>query len=378
MEKVKIYLQKKYFDILDFKYFTNKLFWINDYELFEKETKNGQYMKLEYNWRIVYVLLSRENAVESRNAYISQSLITSINYIEKSENKNYNNLEIYYYLIDISNKAKTDFNIFIYRWLETLWIKLLNSKEFLINILPFIDFKDMYNAKILMRKEQNNPSYFEELDDNVNYFIKTFWANGKEAPFNCLVISKLINKPIIIFQIEDNWSASIWKEDIVFLENNNIFVDKENIIKEYERKWLINTDNFKSYRKQWRFKANLLRKFWEKKCYLCWCDIDNVLIASHIHRVADISNDNLLSPDEKFLQSSDWDNWFWLCWTHDLLFENWIIYFDGKKLILNETLLEKLQINFIKNITINYQIHDIHFNDKISIYLEKHKNRVLR
>ena len=36
---------------------------------------------------------------------------------------------------------------------------------------------------------------------------------------------------------------------------------------------------------------NLFKKFGDKKCYLCDCDIDSLIIASHIHRVTDIKND---------------------------------------------------------------------------------------
>ena len=36
---------------------------------------------------------------------------------------------------------------------------------------------------------------------------------------------------------------------------------------------------------------NLFEKFGDKKCYLCDCDIDHMIIASHIHRVTDIKND---------------------------------------------------------------------------------------
>ncbi|RAL55927.1 hypothetical protein BLM37_00040 [Candidatus Gracilibacteria bacterium GN02-873] len=376
MEKVKIYLQKKYFDILDFNYFTNKLFGTTEYELFEKETKNGQYMKLEYNGHIIYVLLSRKD-LASRNAYIAQSISTSLAYIEKEIGTEYFKVDIFYYLIDVSKYAKTDFHIFTYRGLETLGIKMLNNEQFIDRIFPFTNFSDMLNSKNLMKKNQNNPSSFEELNENINFFLKTFGANGKEATFNCLVISKITNKPIIIFQVEDNESISVSKTDKKLLEDHKIFIDQDNFIKEYINKGLISNEKITSFRKQGRFKANLIKKFGEKKCYLCGCDIENIIIASHIHRVTDIENDSTLNTEDKIKQIIDGDNGFWLCANHDKMFEYGIIYFNNNKLIINGKLLEELQENFIKNITINFEINDVHYNDNISNYLKKHKNRVL-
>lgn len=376
MGKVKIYLQKKYFDVLDFKYFTNKIFWINEYEIYEKEKKDGQYMKLEYKWNIVYILLSRIDPDNFRNSYISQSIITSLEHIEL-ESGPFEEQKIYYYLLDISKKVKTNFNIFVYRWLETLWISMLNKFEFWDIINPFITSQDIINSKKIMKKSQNNPSSYEEDEENINFYIKTFWANWKEASFNCLVMSKITNKPIVIFQVEDNESISISESDKIILEKHKIFIDKDKFIKDYINKWLISNEKITSFRKQWRFKANLIKKFWEKKCYLCWCNIENIIIASHIHRVEDISKDILLTDDEKFKQTADWDNWFWLCANHDKLFEYWIIYFDNKKLNINNKLLEEIQEHFIKNITVNFEIQNNHYNEKISNYLEKHKSRVL-
>lgn len=54
---------------------------------------------------------------------------------------------------------------------------MLNNEQFIDRIFPFTNFSDMLNSKNLMKKNQNNPSSFEELNENINFFLKTFGAN---------------------------------------------------------------------------------------------------------------------------------------------------------------------------------------------------------
>lgn len=44
-----------------------------------------------------------------------------------------------------------------------------------------------------------------------------------------------------------------------------------------------------------KFHYNLFKKYGDKKCLLCDCDIDRMIIGAHIHRVTDISNDNTIT-----------------------------------------------------------------------------------
>ena len=150
-------------------------------------------------------------------------------------------------------------------------------------------------------------------------------------------------------------------------------------------------------REQKKYHYNLLQKFKEKKCYLCGCDIEYLIIGSHIHRVTDILHGNL-PENEKQRQIIDGDNGFWLCANHDKLFEWGLIYFDKDKMIIRDTLsefqkkyiydstfyLEKIYKSFNNDKEFNvievddsleFHIQEEHYNDNMKNYLEIHKRR---
>lgn len=357
-------------------YIVNSLYWNEKYNVNFIDRSIGNYLTIESEKKIAYIILTASSwEVEWRNSFLSQFLSTVI---DKYELDNNIDKELCVFLLNTTEYAKTDYNIFIYRCILTYWIKIINLTDLWLNLSPFNSFQDFLNSRKSMIRNNNNSSFFEELQDSINFYLKVFWANWKEAVFLALVISVLSkSKPIVIFQVLDNEAISISETDKSLLERHNIFIDDDKLISEYINSWSISKEKIWPLRKTWKFHSNLLKKFWEKKCYLCWCTIDKTIIWSHIHRVTDIENDSTLNTEDKIKQIIDWDNWFWLCANHDKLFEYWIIYFDNKKLNINNKLLEEIQENFIKDITINFEINDVHYNDNISNYLKKHKNRVL-
>ena len=129
---------------------------------------------------------------------------------------------------------------------------------------------------------------------------------------------------------------------------------------------------------------------------MCNCEIDSLIIASHIHRVTDIKNDKSLTDEEKKKQIIDGDNGLWLCANHDKLFEYGFIYFDNQKMVISNRLNTEQQ-EFVKKITTklsvpktvefivsendvpygtpSFNIVDADFNDNMKHYLELHKTR---
>lgn len=132
------------------------------------------------------------------------------------------------------------------------------------------------------------------------------------------------------------------------LKKNGFSFGEDIIENEFNKVDLTATE--KDLRNQPAFRLNLFKKFGDKKCYLCDCDIDNMIIASHIHRVTDIKHDVKLTDDEKKKQIIDGENGLWLCANHDKLFEFGLIYFDDKKLVVTEK-LQNYQQKYIKRIT---------------------------
>ena len=159
----------------------------------------------------------------------------------------------------------------------------------------------------------------------------------------------------------------------------------------------------KDSRNQLEFMKNLMNKFGntdKKECYLCHCDIQNLIIASHIHRICDINKLDIPFKDRRSM-AVDRDNGLWLCANHDKLFEYGFIYFENDRMIISDRLNNE-QKQFVKNITFNtssreiqnnlgmiaeesvkynynedFYINPEHYNENMHKYLEIHKKRVL-
>ncbi|MFT4326189.1 MAG: HNH endonuclease, partial [Candidatus Woesearchaeota archaeon] len=124
-----------------------------------------------------------------------------------------------------------------------------------------------------------------------------------------------------------------------------------------------------------KFHYNLFKKYGDKKCYLCECNTDKIIVGAHIHRVTDIKKDSSIDDDEKGRQVIDGDNGLWLCSNHDKLFEWGVIYFDNDTLTINLEEVTESQKRFIEELTTNSQIETKHFNKNMNNYLLKHRSR---
>ena len=353
--------------------------------------KNGRYIKLIKENEVHYICLSAsETEYKGRNSFLTQYLGTAFGRFKLETNKN-KKFEIY--LLMTSEKAFVNYQKFIYRCCKTLQINLLNINEI---ILPFSTYKEIKNVRsqISDRNTGNNSSYFSDTGDFVEFFAKCYGANGKESVFLAMVVRQLTDKKIVIYQVEDHGQKKLSSIDKEILEKNG-FIFGEDIISEEFNRIDLNI-NEKDLRNQPAFRLKLFQKFGDKKCYLCDCDIDNLIIASHIHRVTDIKNDILLTDEEKKKQIIDGDNGFWLCANHDKLFEYGLIYFDNRKLLISNKLNSEQQ-KYIRNITsklsipqltsymtaeesvpygnIVFNIRDCDFNENMKKYLDLHKLR---
>ena len=363
----------------------------SEYEIEYEERSNGRYIKLEENDEVHYVCLSaNEDEYDGRNSFLSQYLGTAFCRYEASQEDN-KKMEVY--LLMKNDKAFTAYQKFIYRCCKTLQINLLNIEE---TIFPFSTYKEIKNVRSQTsdRNTGNNSSYFSDTGDFVEFFAKCYGANGKESVFMAMVVKQLTDKKIVIYQVEDHGQRSLSAPDKEILIANGFEFGEDIISEEFNRVNLEAAE--KDLRDQPAFRLNLFKKYGDKKCYLCDCDIDSLIIASHIHRVTDIKNDNTLTDEEKKKQIIDGDNGLWLCANHDKLFEYGLIYFDNKKLVISNRLNTEQQ-NFVKEITTklslpkiegfmvaeeeipygvpSFNIGDVDFNDNMKHYLELHKYR---
>ena len=371
---MKVFVRKRYKEELSLNVVNNILTILHKplIENVEYINGNGRCVIIENKNEKIYVIVSRENA-DARNAFLAQYIPTVLSeFIEDS----YINKKIYIYLLDTSEKAKTNFIIDTYRVAKTLGINILNEKDLKMSpIMPYMTFRDWKYAKTDRQNynSANNSSYAMEEENQYTIFGKLYGANGKDASFTACQLAKIAekeNKILNFVQVKEHGTESVSSTDRKLLEYYKVNISDGAIILKDRQ-----VHDRSTCRKQDEFKFNLLEKYGTKKCYLCGCDIEQNIIASHIHRVTDIDHSNLSDMDKR-LQAVDADNGFWLCANHDKMFEYGIITFDyNGNLVISPTMKEN-QINFINNITDVMKIKDEHFTKKLLDYLMIHNKRV--
>lgn len=355
---------------------------------------SGQYIKLKIADTIKYICLSRKIASESRNAFILQNFPSAYQHYleEKNPKKTFE-----YYIRDFST-SHPPFAIFSYKLLLTGGIKILNLDKVKVSekailfdyTTPFNDYKQMrtYRLSLSKRNSSNNSTTFEENDDEISVYGKSYGANGRETTAICLALSRLVpGKNIKLYNVNEtdkNHLADIDPANRYILENIGVELNDDRM--DFES----NDERVIAKRNTRLFHYNLLQKYKEKKCYLCGCDIEKVIQGAHIYSSTDILHSSV-SEEEKTNQIVDADNGIWLCANHHLLFDYLLIYFKERYLYASDT-LNKNQIEYIKNsITqgyffndekipkgenfLGFKINDFDFNSNMQQYLLKHTTR---
>lgn len=403
------------------------------YEIVWEDRKDGLYFIVETKTEKKWIALSADYTrikedSGSTNAYFVQFIpMTIVNYFF-DQSKKKKSIELYLKGIE-HPRAKTKAQQVYYRLAKTIGIKILNEFELNETIQknikkPFQNISEWKLARMRSSSSNrsNQPSYLVENEDDYIFYGKTFGANGRESIFLLYVLAHLAqkeHKKIYLYEVNDNGTNAIEssleeskKFKSMLLKLNIIYyADSVEYIKSEETGEL--DDSNKNARHQAEFIKNLLLKFNVKRdlegnivrdkkknpiiiddikrCYLCGCDIQKLIIASHIHRITDI-NHSRCPFDKKRAMAVDGDNGLWLCANHDKLFEYGFIYFQGNKLVISEELLED-QKQYVEFLTYQVRnkidlwnqlidrdeqlltIQDCHYNPQMHHYLEIHKKR---
>lgn len=319
-----------------------------------------------------YITLSPYGRVVSRNSYF-QSIPTAFSkYLENSLTAPKKSNFCFYFLPCKGNN-KTLYMRFFYRVLSTIGVEFINPNIGLkgVTYSPFQTIQEIISARNTNR-EQNRANYSTFItDEGENYHIygKTFGANQKETAMLCMAICKVSDKPVILFQITDNDSKQLSKNDISAIEKYaqiqqtepiNILDDCCDFIKQ-EDDTITPIQQQESLRDP-RFIYNLLEKSdGHKKCALCSCEIDSIIQGAHIYPVAAIKKRKDLTYQERLRLATDKDNGLWLCENHHKLFDRALIRFDNGKVKFNET-LDDNSIAFIHTITTTSTLNDTIYN----------------
>lgn len=387
------------------------------------------------------------------NTYFAQGSNKIFSYY-LNEKDNNPNLKLFFYMLDLDHSHPHDkFNLMIYRKLATLGFDVLNideinfdefvemgfSVEEIRDNIKYISFNKFVNdlSYISSRNSGNVPSYMkcidysydasEETDEDIEgdfvstenleyiYTFKTLSAEGYDSfitMWTLEVLAKAENKNIKYLFAPETYNFRLGQEVPKITDGFTgpliSLMEKVGIAQEWEttdevrqqiNREINQYETLKAkgkIRNQELFKNNMRRKGIQTKCYLCGCEIENILEAAHLWGVADIKNSSaqeindvlardhmkdLIDPEsghatepyyKKYVLANSGDNGIWLCSNHHGLFDSNFYCFDsedGKVLVkLNANDIDK---TFFDLCTTNKQLPDEILSLKTKEFLSK-------
>lgn len=389
----------------------------------EKKEQDGQYITIEYNNKdgvtgIHYVFFSYEFPQKTRNGYIVSKLPISYRTYCKDANKN-KSFNIFLLCVTLTDDmdendyavypdsvtsfdqvsyAVSDYQTFAYKICRTLNINIINYNQLdwsqnraneVEAQTPFKSVKKMKVFRNKMVRSQNKSSYIIENADDTIIYGKTFGNNGFEIILMAAAAKAITKGEVYLWQIKDTNRLDAADRDAKPITNENLELLRELGIECFDelRDYTPNEEALVdgNARNQAEFMKNLMTKYGsdEKRCYLCNCNIQKMIIASHIHRVCDI-NKETIPFEQKRAKAISGDNGLWLCANHDKLFEYGLIYFDenGLMQVSNSNDLTEEQKVYVEGITMpnnsdnNSVVIEEHlFTDKMKEFLSIHRHR---
>lgn len=341
----------------------------NEYqdEFLDRSYNKGRIAIMQYNDMVYYISFS-ELQISGRNSSV-QSVPTAYNMFYSNP---YPKKRLFYYFLNVDGNAETDYQILIYRLMNTIGFEFLNaSNELMYRIKPFISVEDIiFNRKINSGRNRSNNSTFITKGSNgeIEIFGKTYGANKYETSMFCYALSKLWQPGQIIKLYE------VLEGDLKELPESSLNVIRQmgviNIIPTdmtLERKIFNSNNNLRSP----RYVLNLFNKLGNKHCSLCNCEIPELIQGAHILPIAAIKRMSGLSMEEKLKIALDGENGLWLCENHHKMFDEGMITFDKEGQLCVKNDLDRRHLIFI-NESIKYKVLPQQFlSDKFLWYLNQ-------
>ena len=301
----KVLQQKKY----DLKYVDNA--YVDSH--LEKGPNKGRLAILYYQGAVHYITFSEKN-IGGRDSSV-QSVGPA--YERFLRNKG---TQFHYYFLNKAH-AETDYQLFMYRLMESIGVNFLNGK-----FAPFTSLDDVYFFRKSNRdkgKANDNPSYItKENADTFEVYGKVYGANKYAVFMICYAMSKIAspNQNIFLYEMQDKGLRELPKPALNVLKQcSNVIIEKTD--QSMDRKVIESDDN--NIRNP-RFIYNLLKNLGEKKCAFCTCDIPEIIDGAHILEIASIKKENI-SKEKKIKKAVDPYNGLWLCKNHHKLFDSGFI-----------------------------------------------------
>lgn len=291
----------------------------------EKSYNKGRMAIMQYKGTVSFISFS-ETEIGGRNSSV-QSVPTAFNIFFSNP---YPQKRLYYYFLNVSGNAETDYQILIYRLMNTIGFKFLNANENLRRrIQPFNSVEDIiFHRKSNTRRNRSNNSTFitKSHAGEIEIYGKTYGANKYETSLICYALSSLWHsgQHIKLYEVLEGDLKELPEASLsVIKQMGKIDVIPTDITLEKK----IYEDQEKKLRSP-RYTYNLFSRLGNKRCALCNCEIPELIQGAHILPVAAIRK-MISTPIEKRLEyATDGENGLWLCENHHKMFDEGMLSFD--------------------------------------------------
>lgn len=347
----------------------------NEYQdmFLEKSYNKGRIAIMQYKDVVSYISFS-ELEIGGRNSSV-QSVPTAFNLYYSNP---YLKKRMYYYFLNVSGNAETDYQILIYRLMSTIGFEFLNANGNLLRrIQRFNSVEDiMFNRRINAGRNKSNNSTFitKGHAGEIEIYGKTYGANKYETSLICYALASLWQpgQRIKLYEVLEG--------DLKELPETSL-----NIIRKMGVIDIVPTDMTLEKRiyegkenrlRSPRYTYNLFNKLGNKHCALCNCEIPELIQGAHILPVAAIRKMNYISFEQRLELALDGDNGLWLCENHHKMFDEGMLSFDKYGALLFRNDIDLRHMRFIDEITKYKVLPSEVLTDKFLWYLEQRKRVV--
>lgn len=344
----------------------------NDYQdmFLDKTYNKGRLAIMQYKDVVSYISFS-EMEIGGRNSSV-QSVPTAYNLYYSNP---YPKKRLYYYFLNISEKVETDYQIMIYRLMNTVGFEFLNARESMLRrIQSFSSIEDiMFNRQINAGRNRSNNSTFitKGHAGKIEVYGKTYGANKYETSLICYALSSLWQpgQRIKLYEVLEGDLKELSVASLNVIKQMGI-IDVVPTDMTLERRIY---DGKETSLRSPRYTYNLFNKLGNKHCALCDCEIPELIQGAHILPVAAIRRMISIPIEMRLEYALDGDNGLWLCENHHKMFDEGMIFFDNHGCLLLRNDIDQRQKRFIDEIT-KYKVLPTEFlTDKFLWYLEQRR-----
>ncbi|MCI9098341.1 MAG: HNH endonuclease [Lachnospiraceae bacterium] len=343
----------------------------NDYqdEFLEKSYNKGRMAVMQYEDAVSYISFS-ELEISGRNSSV-QSVPTAYNMFFSNP---YPEKRLYYYFLNVSGNAETDYQILIYRLMNTIGFQFLNaSPDLLRRITAFHSVEDIiFNRRINAGRNRSNNSTFITRGNagEIEIYGKTYGANKYETSLICYALAQLwqSGQSMKLYEVLEGDLKELPESSLKVIRHMGV-IDIIPTDMTLEKRIYEKENSLRSP----RYTYNLFNKLGNKHCALCNCQIPELIQGAHILPVAAIKKMHGLSLEQRLNLALDGDNGLWLCENHHKMFDEGMVSFDSSGRLLVENDIDQRHKRFIDEITTNRKLPSEFLTDRFLWYLQQRK-----